>query len=213
MQRTVFGSRNLHADLNLNSEFHSVELHSMRTFVLIAAAFALFSCADALCGSPALLPRTSTPLASLRMVGKDYYHGQASDKRRREAAKRVPFGGYNPETRALQSAPAALYPVPKFERYVGYDPAARVHESSPLYQPAAAPVSAFDTDASEHQPAAASLSAFDTVASVRAQHEIDELHRIKEDFMKRLDMVQAGGVQNNIVFRPQVSVPLVTGLL
>ena len=222
---------------------------AMRTCVSIAAALALASCADAFCASPApaALPRTTAPLSTLSMVGTDYYHGQAAELKRRQAAKRVPYGGYNPETRVLQSAPAALYPAPKFQPYVGYDPKdRRALQSAPLYdEPVAATVSrgqALDTQHRQvakfgpyscynpetralqsatrfdelmavplcDEPVAAPASTFDAGASERAQHEIDELHRIAEDFMKRLD---AAGAQNNIVHSPRVSVPTVAGLL
>jgi|EP00802_Teleaulax_amphioxeia_P021448 hypothetical protein len=160
----------------------------MRTCVSIAAALALASCVDAFCASPSvMMPRTAAPLASVSMVGKDYYHGQAADRKRREAAKRAPYGGYNPETRALQSEPSALYPVPTFEAYGGYAPKKRAVHPAP----------------------AAVVAPVDGGASGRAQREIDELRRIKEDFMARLD---AAGARSNIVHGPGVSAPTVAGL-
>ncbi len=176
----------------------------MRTCVSIAVALALASCADAFCASPSVMPRTTaSPLASLSMVGKDYYFGQAADKRRREAAKRVPYGGYSPETRALQSAPSALYPVPTFQAYGGYTPERRAPQSAPAAL--SDPVPTFEPDQS-----VAAVSEFDAGASERAQREIDELGRIKEDFMARID---AAGARSNIVNGPSsVSASTVAGV-
>jgi hypothetical protein len=100
----------------------------VRTYVAVASALALASCADAnrpaFCAGPVmpapLATAQSRPLG-LSMGGKDYqdfsdHSGRTRDLLRRQAPKKVPYGGYDPKAR-IQSAPAPLYPAPNQEPF------------------------------------------------------------------------------------------------
>ena len=134
----------------------------VRTYVAVASALALASaaCADAdvpaFCAGPVWpkpLAAQARPLC-LSMVGKDYYQldfsdhsGRTRDLLRRKSAKQVPYGygGYDPKTRILQSAP---------------DP--RPSESHVSNRVLSAPLDA-ETDESSLTPSRSIFDAFDRI--------------------------------------------------